>query len=121
MPGKALLLVDHGSRQPEAAAVLDEVAALLRQSRPGLIVHVAHMTLAQPDIARGFERCVQDGATEVIVHPYMLSPGRHVLTDMPRLVAESAARHAGVTFRITPPLGVHGKLAEVVLERAGLA
>lgn len=121
MPGPALLIVDHGSRQPEANAALEELAALLRQLRPGLVVHCAHMTLAEPTTAQGFERCVRDGATEVLVHPYMLGPGRHALEDIPRLVAEAAARHPGVTFRVTPPLGVHRKLAELVLERAGLA
>jgi sirohydrochlorin ferrochelatase len=121
MAGQALLLVDHGSRQPEANAVLDEVAALVRGLRPGLTVHVAHMSMAQPDIGQGFEQCVRDGATEVIVHPYMLGPGRHAQTDIPAQVAACAARHPGVTFRITPPLGVHRKLGEIILDRAGLA
>jgi len=121
MPGQALLIVDHGSRQPDANAALEQLAALVRRLRPGLHVHTAHMTQAQPDIAAGFECCVRDGATEVLVHPYMLSPGIHALEDIPRLAAECAARHPGVAFRVTPPLGMHNKLAEIVLERAGLA
>jgi sirohydrochlorin ferrochelatase len=121
MPRAALLIVDHGSRQPEANAGLEQLAALVRQLRPGLAVEIAHMTQAQPDLAAGFERCVRDGATEVLVHPYMLSPGKHALEDIPRLAAECAACHPGVTFRVTPPLGLHRKLAEIVLERAGLA
>jgi sirohydrochlorin ferrochelatase len=79
------------------------------------------MDLAKPTIAEGFERCVQDGATQIIVHPYMLSPGRHAMADIPRIVAEAAAGHAGVRYALTPPLGCHVKMAEVVLERAGLA
>ena len=121
MPGIALLIVDHGSRQPEAHAGLEQLAVLVRQLRPGLAVEIAHMSQAQPDLAAGFERCVRAGASEVIVHPYLLSPGKHALEDIPRLAAECAARHPGVTFRVTPPLGLHGKLAEIVLERAGLA
>lgn len=121
MSRAALLIVDHGSRQPEANAALEQLAALARQLRPGLAIETAHMTQAQPDFAAGFERCVRDGAAEVIVHPYMLSLGKHALEDIPKLAAECAARHPGVAFRVTPPLGVHRKLAEVVLERAGLS
>ena len=121
MAGIALLLVDHGSRSAEANTKIEQVAAFVRQLRPGLLVHTAHMEMAEPTVAQGFERCVRDGAAEIIVHPYMLSPGKHALADIPRLVAECAARHPEVKFTVTPPLGVHPKLAEIVLERAGLA
>jgi sirohydrochlorin ferrochelatase len=121
MAGQALLIVDHGSRQPEANLALEQLAVLVRQLRPGLVVHSAHMTLASPDLASGFELCVRDGASEVLVQPYMLSLGQHASADIPKLAAQCAARHPGVTFQVRPPLGVHRKLAELVLERAGLA
>jgi sirohydrochlorin ferrochelatase len=117
----ALLLVDHGSRQAEANQALEETAALIRARRPDLIVRIAHMELAPPTVAEGFAQCVADGATEVIVHPYMLAAGRHATQDIPRLVAAAAASHPAIISRVTEPLGVHGKLAEIVLQRAGLA
>jgi len=120
MSRTALLIVDHGSKQAEANAKLKQVAALLEALRPGLIVRYAHMQLAPPDIAASIEACVQAGATEVVIHPYMLSPGRHATQDIPRIAAESAARHPDVKFRVTDPLGLDRKIAEVVLERADL-
>ena len=118
---QALLVVDHGSKRQEANDMLECVAGGIRALSPGLIVHYAHMELAEPNIPQGFERCVKDGADEVIVHPYMLSPGRHATKDIPNMVAECAANYPGVRFRVTEPLGVDKKIAEVVLERAGLA
>ena len=120
MSKQALLIVDHGSTRKEANEMLGEVAGIIRALRPGLPVHFAHMELSEPTIAQGFERCVRDGATEVIVHPYMLSPGRHATKDIPNMVAECAARHPGVAFRVTQPLGLDTKIGEVVLGRAGL-
>ena len=120
MPQRALLLVDHGSRLAEANAVLEEAAGLLKRQRPDLIVAYAHMELAEPTLAQACAQCVQAGATEVVVHPYMLSPGRHAARDIPRLVSESAKLFPAVRFRVTPPLGLHPKIMEVVLERAGL-
>jgi sirohydrochlorin ferrochelatase len=51
----------------------------------------------------------------VIVHPYF--PGNHTTGDIPRLVRDAAERHPGVVTRITDPLGVDTKIAEVILER----
>jgi sirohydrochlorin ferrochelatase len=121
MTKKALLIVDHGSTRKEANEMLADVANSCRKLSPGLSVHFAHMELAEPTIAQGFEQCIQDGAQEVIVHPYMLSPGRHATSDIPRMVAECAAKHPGVTFKVTAPLGIDDKICEVVLDRAGLA
>ena len=118
---KALLIVDHGSTLDEANRMLEDVAEIVRRRRPGLIVHIAHMELARPTLKDGVEACVRDGAAEVIVHPYMLSPGRHATRDIPAMVERAAVHFPGVAFRVTRPLGIHDKIGEVVIERAGLA
>ncbi len=117
---QALLLLDHGSIRQEANLLLEQLAALIQSLRPGLPVHFAHMELAEPTIAQGFEKCIQSGATEIIVHPYMLAPGRHVSSDIPRLIAQITKNHLDVKVHITEPLGLHEKIAQVVLERAAL-
>lgn len=86
-----------------------------------ILVRHAHMELAEPSIAAGFADCVRNGATEVIAFPYMLSPGKHVTRDVPRLVAEAAQAFPQVSYRVTGAFGVHEKLAELILGRAGLA
>lgn len=118
----AVLLVDHGSRRAQANALLDEVAALVK-SRLGAqsIVEPAHMEIAGPTIAEGFARCVQQGATRVVVHPFMLAPGRHVIEDLPRLVAKAAAPYEGVTFAMAAPLGSHAGVVAAVIERCQAA
>ncbi|MGB3052774.1 MAG: CbiX/SirB N-terminal domain-containing protein [Polyangiales bacterium] len=114
----AVLLIDHGSRRAAANALLDEVAALVKKRLgAGSIVEPAHMEIAEPTIAEGFARCVEQGATKVVVHPFMLSPGRHVTEDLPRLVAEAAAPHQGVRFSMAAPLGSHSGVIDAVIER----
>jgi sirohydrochlorin ferrochelatase len=118
---KGILIVDHGSQKREANEMLGSVADLIqRMAGPEVVVRYAHMELAQPDIAGGFSSCVQAGATDVTVFPYMLSPGRHSTADIPRMVANVAKTFPNVSFTVTPAFGLHEKLAEVVLERAGI-
>ncbi len=117
---KGILIVDHGSRMREANDMLRCMANLIQtMGGPDVVVRYAHMELADPDIAAGFANCVHGGASEVIVFPYMLSPGRHSTSDIPRMVAEAAKSFPNVTFVVTPAFGVHEKLAELVLFRAG--
>ena len=114
----AFLLVDHGSRRAEANALLDEVVTLVkRRLGPKAVVEPAHMELAAPTIAQGFARCVAQGATAIVVHPFMLAPGRHVNEDLPRLLAEAAAAHDGVRFVMAAPLGSHAGVIDAVVER----
>lgn len=119
---RAFLLIDHGSRRSEANALLDEVTDLV-QSRlgPDTIVEPAHMEIAEPNIAQGFARCVERGATTVVVHPFMLAPGRHVSEDLPKLVAEVARKHPGVCFVMAPPLGSHRGIVDAVVDRCHAA
>ena len=118
---KGILIVDHGSRLPDANDMLREMSDLI-QSMAGseVVVRYAHMELAPPDISQGFADCVKAGATEVTVFPYMLSPGRHSTSDIPRMVKEAAKEFPHVSFSVTPAFGLHEKLAQVVLERAAV-
>lgn len=101
--------------------MLETVAELLQSMvGPDVLVRYAHMELADPLIPAGVDACVSAGATELIVFPYMLSPGKHSTRDIPRMVGEAARRYPDVKVRVTEAFGVHAKLAEVVLERAGI-
>ena len=118
---RAILLIDHGSVRPEANHMLSCAANLLQHMvGESVLVRYAHMELAEPLIARGFADCVNAGATEVIAFPYMLSPGKHVSRDVPRLVAEAATAFPHVSYRVTGAFGVHEKLAELIAIRTGI-
>src|SRR3954468_24202520 len=118
---RAILLIDHGSVRPEANHMLSCAANMLQHMvGESVLVRYAHMELAEPLIARGFADCVNAGATEVIAFPYMLSPGKHVSRDVPRLVAEAAAAFPHIAFRVTEAFGVHERLAELIALRAGV-
>jgi len=120
---RAILLVDHGSRNDASNANLRCITRLVQYLvGDALRVFHAHMEQAQPSVAEGFERCVvEGGAEEVIVQPYLLAAGRHASEDIPRLAAEAAAQHRGVRFRVVAPLGVHPLLGQIVLDRCGLS
>ncbi len=117
---RGLLLIDHGSRRAESNLQLGDMAARVQRLRPHDAIAFAHMEIAPPTIADAFAELAARGATQVDVLLYFLSDGRHSREDIPRLVAEAAAAHAGVSFAIGAALGPHDALAALLLERAGV-
>ena len=117
MSGAAIVLIDHGSREAAANAVVEEVAAALRARLPGRVVEVAHLELAPPDLGEAVARCAARGVRELVVLPFFLAAGRHGARDIPRLAAAAAERHPSVSIRVAPPLGAHPALVDAVLER----
>jgi sirohydrochlorin ferrochelatase len=117
----ALLLIAHGSRRAEANADLEHVAAALRERGRYPLVAVSYLELADPDIETGGAACVAAGATDVVLLPYFLSPGKHVVEDLSAARARLATRFPAVRFALAEPLGRHPLLIEVLEQRAGEA
>ena len=115
---RAVILLDHGSREPEANAQLEALAALVAARLGGARVATAHLTLAPPTLAEAAAACVGDGAREIVVLPCFLAPGRHVREDLPRLAAALRAAHPGVEVTLAEPLGAHPAVADALAERA---
>jgi sirohydrochlorin ferrochelatase len=114
-----IVIVDHGSRRAESNRLLEEVARLFAErfrSRYG-IVEPAHMELCEPSIATAFARCVERGATHVVVCPFFLGPGKHWTKDIPTLTAQAAANHPGSTYHVTMPLGVDDLILDLLDKR----
>ncbi len=114
----ALLLIAHGSRRPEANADLEFVAAALRERARYPVVQVSFLELAEPDIETGGMLCVEQKATDVILLPYFLSPGKHVVEDLTAARDRLAARFPAARFVLAEPLGRHPLLLEVLEQRA---
>ena len=115
---RAVVLLDHGSREADANAQLDELAMLVAARLPGRRVVVAHLELAPPTLGDAAASCIRAGAREVVVAPCFLAPGRHVREDLPRLVAELGRAHPAVSFRLAQPIGAHPGVADALAKRA---
>jgi len=113
----AILLMAHGSRIPEANDAAREIAAMVRELTGYEIVEVSFREQHLPNIQAGVDACVAQGAERVLLIPYFLFIGAHVQEDLPEEMAVAKRRYPQVEFAMGTHLGVHRKLAEVVVER----
>lgn len=119
-PDKAptgIVIVDHGSRRAESNAMLEHFVEQFTDLAGTDIIEPAHMELAEPSIATAFNRCVERGAKRVVVCPYFLLPGKHWTQDIPELTERAAAKHPGVAYLVTAPIGLHPMMHDVIRSR----
>lgn len=115
--GAAVLLIAHGSRRASANEDLARLAERIAERGHYPIVETAYLELAEPTIEQGARTCVARGAGRVLMFPYFLSAGVHVVNDLEQHRARLAAAFPDVTFTLCSPLGLHPLLVEIVLER----
>jgi len=117
---KALLLIAHGSRRKQSN---DEVIVLAeRLKRNGAehydIIHAGFLELAETLIPDGIKKCVDDGATSIVVLPYFLNSGRHVVEDIPTIVNNTKPNYPEIDIKIAPHLGASHLMMELLITTA---
>jgi sirohydrochlorin cobaltochelatase len=115
--GATVLLVGRGSTDPDANAEVAKAARLLWEGRGYAGVETAFVSLAEPSVPAGLERCRRLGARTVVVLPYFLFSG--VLPDRVREQAAvwAAGQGGGVEVRCAEVIGAEPELADLVVER----
>ena len=116
----SLLLVAHGSRRESSNDEVREVAdTMAAQGGEGYHqIRAAFLELAEPLIPDGILACLDDGADRVVVVPYFLSAGRHVVTDIPNEVDKARAQRPDADIVISPYLGSSPVMTRVLLDLA---
>ena len=116
---QGIIIVDHGSRRPESNQMLERIAGLFaaRYASEFDIVEPAHMELCMPDIAAAYAKCVERGATKIVVLPFFLAEGKHWTRDIPSLTSQAADAHPGTEYQIARPLGIDDLMLELLRKR----
>ena len=113
----AVLLIAHGSKQPAANQDLEWLADELRAGGAYAPVEFAYLQIAQPTIPEAARRCAEQGATEVLMLPYLLSAGVHATRDLERFRQEFAQEYSAIRFVLCAPLGPHPLMVRIVEQR----
>ena len=116
---KALLVVAHGSRREASnEEVRDLAQRLARRQGEFEFVHSAFLEIAEPSIPAGLERCIDQGARDIVVLPHFLAAGRHVIEDIPAEIESVKTSYPHVSIRITPHLGASDRMVDAMLDLA---
>jgi sirohydrochlorin ferrochelatase len=108
----------HGSRHAAANDDLVDLADRIRALARYSVVVPSFLELAEPDIPSACRRCVEQGARRVIMVPYFLSAGVHMLRDLTAIRDDMSRLYPDVQFTLANPMGRHPLLLDIVLDQA---
>ncbi len=121
---ESIILIGHGSPKKDANN-LEFIATMLHSMLPAGCsedcVTDSYLQFAKPDIMETIKKRVEGGAKRIVLHPFFLNAGTHVTKDIPELIEKARELFPGVEFIYTEPLGIHEKLAQIVMERISAA
>ena len=102
---RATILFAHGARDPDWARPFRELLVELGERLPGERVVLAFLELMQPSLPDCAAALYADGVRELRVVPVFFGMGGHLKQDLPEIVAQIRARHAGLIVTVEPPIG----------------
>src|SRR3989338_8497187 len=114
---QAVVLVGHGSKLAGSNEAIECVVKALEKKEPSTFFLVAFLELQSPNIPEAIRQSIEHGAREVIVIPYFVQTGRHVVQDIPKIVLEAQTAYPGVKVRLGEYLGFDERIVSVVFEK----
>jgi sirohydrochlorin cobaltochelatase len=113
-----LILIVHGSRNPEWRGSVERVTELLQAELGQQQVRLAYMEYTPPTLADVVADAVQAGVKKIRVLPLFLSAAGHVERNIRPLVEDIQKTLAPGQMELLPPMGQHRLFRKLLYEIA---
>ena len=112
---RALLFVSHGSYSKKAYTEVRVLVKQIKKESKISVFHYAFLEINHPNISKGLERCVIDGARHIVILLNFLNTGHHARFDIPRIVKKALIKFPYISFQILPPIGQDPAMKRIYL------
>ena len=113
----AILLLSHGSSDVAAIGEVHRFIDYFRRRSGMSNVFLAFLEVAEPSIPVVIQQIAATGARRIRALPLFLFPGRHLLSDIPRLLDEARSAYAELEIDCGEALIFNPKLVDLVLSK----
>jgi sirohydrochlorin cobaltochelatase len=113
-----LILVAHGSRDPNWRASVEHVTKSLQADLGRDRVRIAYMDLTPPTLADLVSEAVAAGVTRVRVLPLFMANEGHVDRDIRPVVEQLRGVHRSADIELLPAVGQHRLFRELLAKIA---
>lgn len=114
---RGILILAHGSREKSTENTLQEVVENLKEICHEDIIETAFLQFSKVDLKTGFDNLKAKGVSDIIVIPYFLFEGVHVLEDIPKEIDSYLKENDDVRIIMGRALGTDKRLAEILADR----
>ncbi|MBD0380698.1 sirohydrochlorin chelatase [Paenibacillus sedimenti] len=113
----AVLFVGHGSREHEGNEEVRQFVKEIAEKMQGHIVETCFLEFVEPTIMQGIDRCVELGASHVVVIPIILFAAGHAKIHIPSAIDDAKKKYPFVKFTYGRPIGVHDQILDILTSR----
>nr|WP_279611520.1 sirohydrochlorin chelatase [Thermostichus vulcanus] len=112
-----LLLIGHGSRDPQGRQAFLELAQAYQARTPHRPVIPCFLELTEPSIAQGIQQCIAQGWQEVVALPLLLFGARHNKFDVTVELDRLQALYPQLRIHYSGPLGIRSEILQLLRAR----
>ena len=113
----ALLIIAHGSRNTESVREIQDLTSRLQNAADHFDrVECAFLEMVEPDISAGLSALIESGSTEIVVLPYFLARGNHVIRDVPDEISNVQRRYPDIEIRLLPHIGKSAGMENLIID-----
>ncbi len=110
---EGIVLIAHGSRDPEWSRPFEQIALSLKRQLPAVAVALAFLEHGA-SLDEAVAALAAKGAVSIRVVPVFLGQGGHVKEDLPKLVAAVGADHPGQKLVLEKSIGEQQQVVEAI-------
>jgi sirohydrochlorin cobaltochelatase len=112
---RGLLLIDRGSREPEAKEELEFICDKVKEKGKYDFSNYCFLEVLPPFIEEGMKKCLNHDLDTLTIVPYFLYPGKKV-----KAAVNDAIKYqekTDVKFKVSKPMSMHKTMIELVDNR----
>ncbi|MFO7752997.1 MAG: CbiX/SirB N-terminal domain-containing protein [Desulfobacteraceae bacterium] len=115
---KALIIAAHGSRKKESNEEILKLAQKVAKIRTHDFdsVSAAFIQFTEPLLADEIDGLAERNAEKIVVFPYFLGAGSHVIKDIPDIIYDAGDRHPHISFSVPPHLGRLAGIEHLIID-----
>ncbi len=111
------LLLGHGSRAPGADKAMHQLAERLQEKTGNASLTVCTMEGLGLPLPLAIEQAYSQGYRAILVLPYFLHMGNHLLQDVPEILDQARQKYPDLRLHLGRHLGADDALADLVYRR----
>lgn len=111
-----LILIAHGSKNPEWREPFEALLRDVRTGAGGDRIHMAYLQMNAPGLREIVADLFARGVLHIRVLPMLMSGGNHAHGDIPEVVSAVCAECPGLRVEVLPPIGANPRFWTLMRE-----
>ena len=114
MNNSCLILLAHGSKNPEWAEPFRKLTAGLRQDLGEEAVHLCFLENSQPMLMEVAPEIMRTGVRKARMLPLFMAKGAHFFEDIPNQIAEMKTAFPAIEVELLEPIGLRAEFFDMM-------